>query len=100
MHTVILTGVNDYAPSLAICETGTDPRAALADWFGELLPDLAFASEEPDAIEEAIEEAMAPTDWTALICFPLVDGPLAFTGESIGVGLALKCFVVDEEAGP
>lgn len=89
MQSIILTGVLDYDPRLAICHSASELRAALADWFGELVPDLDFAAAGPQAIEDAVAEAMAPSDWTALVCFPLIDDGLAFTGEALTVGAAL-----------
>ena len=100
MHTIILTGVIDYRPQLAICHSGADLRAALASWFGDLVPDLDFGAAAPHRVEEEIEEAMAPSDWTALECFPLVDDALAFTGDAIGVGFALACYAADEAEVP
>ena len=92
MHTVILTGVLDHRPQLAICHSGADLRDALASWFADLVPDLDFTHADP----QAVDEAMAPSDWTALECFPMADDGLAFTGETIGVGCALQCFAEDE----
>ena len=96
MHSLILTGVLDYRPHLAICRSGLDLRGALAEWFGDLVPGVDFLEADPEAIEGEIDEAMAPSDWTALVCFPLVETGLAFTGEAIGVALALQRFAEDE----
>lgn len=95
MHSIVLAGVLDYDPQLAICHSGADLRGALADWFRDLVPDLDFATADPQAIDDAIGEAMAPSDWTALECFPLVDDCLAFTGESLTIGYALSCYAED-----
>ena len=100
MHSIILTGVHDYDPILAICRSGPDLRGALAAWFADLVPDLDFAETDPQTIEAAVDEAMAPSDWTALRCFPLTDDGLAFTGEAIGVGRALACYAEDEAHNP
>ena len=62
----------------------------MAAWFEELVPDLDFAEADPQTIEAAVDEAMAPSDWTALRCFPLTDDGLALTGEAIGVSCALQ----------
>lgn len=97
MHSIILAGVLDHRPQLAICRTADDLRGALAAWFADLVPDLDLARADPEAIEAEIEEAIAPSDWTALECFPLLDDRLAFTGESIGIALALACHAEDEE---
>ena len=99
MHSIILTGVLDYEPQLAICHTAPELRGALARWFAELVPDLDFANASPERIADEIDTAMAPSDWTALVCLPLTNDGLAFTGEGIGIGLALACYAEDERPG-
>ena len=100
MRSIVLAGVHDDDPQLAICHSGPDMRGVLADWFGELAPDLDFHGAEPKAIKEALGAVMEPSDWTALTCFPLIDYGLFFTGESIGVASALALYAGDEKADP
>lgn len=100
MRSIVLAGVHDYDPQLAICHSGPDLRGILAEWFGDLVPDLDFATADPQAIEEAVDAAMAPTDWTALTCFPLVDYGLLFAGDSICIGHAFALYAEDEKAAP
>ncbi|MGR3436572.1 MAG: hypothetical protein ACU0CO_17070 [Shimia sp.] len=97
MHTIILTGVLDFRPQLAICHDAADLRGALRSWFAELVPDLDFETAAPQRIEDEVDEAMAPSDWTALECFPMTDDGRAFTGDSIGIALALACYAEEEE---
>lgn len=96
MHTIILTGVLDYRPQLAICHSGLELRRALATWFSDLVPVLDVLGADAQDIEDAIGEAMAPSDWTALECFPLTNDGLAFTGDALGIGAALEYFAEDE----
>ena len=90
MPSLVLAGVLDHGPQLAICHDGPDLRRALADWFGDLVPDLDLHRDDPRAIEEKLDAAMAPSDWTALACFPLIEDGLAFTGEALTIGQALE----------
>ena len=62
---------------------------ALATWFGNLVPVLDVLEADPQDIEDAIGEAMAPSDRTALDCFPLTNDGLAFTGEDDFMRLAI-----------
>ena len=88
MQDIILAGVLDHRPQLVFCHCAADLRGALAAWFGDLVPDLDFADADPQTVEVAIEEAMAPSDWTALECFSMIDDRLAFTGDSLIIGVS------------
>ena len=60
MHSIILTGVHDYDPILAICRSGPDLRGALAAWFADLVPDLDFAEADPQTIEDGGRRSDGP----------------------------------------
>ena len=62
MPSLVLAGVLDHGTQLAICHDGPDLRGALAGWLGDLVPDLDLHRGGLQAIEEALEEAMAPSD--------------------------------------